>query len=100
MRGFTDSTKPVWLHVSQTFQTALGATGPFQIDGGSAERETDGLLVTVGVTRYFVPTQHVVMVTQEQTPATPAEQPTTNPGQGNGGQGGRGGDNAAPPSSR
>ena len=87
MRGFTDATNPVWLHVSTEFATALGLPGPFQIDGNLAERETDGLLVTVAGTRYFVPAQHVVMVRQEQVsepaPAAPVVLPVQTPG-GNG----------------
>ena len=52
MRGFTDTTNPVMLHVSGEFEEALGAAGPFPIDGAAAERETDGLLVTVDGTRF------------------------------------------------
>lgn len=67
MRGFTDTANPVYLHVSDVFATALGkGPGPFQIDGRAAERDTDGLVVTVAGTRYFVPLQHVVMVRQVQ----------------------------------
>ena len=80
MRGFTDTENPVLLHVSPEFATVVGAPGPFEIDGGAAERETDGLLVTVGGNRYFVPAAHVVMVVQAQeAESTPPAPPTQLP---------------------
>lgn len=85
MRGFTNSAAPVYLHVSQEFASAVGGAGPFEIDGAAAERETDGLLVTVGANRYFVPAAHVVLVTQQQAEAPPASPPTQLPPAGNGG---------------
>lgn len=88
MRGFTDTANPVMLHVSTAFATAVGAAGPFQIDGAAAERETDGLLVTVGSTRYFVPAQHVVMVAQLQNAAPAPVAPVQSPAPPSGGQGG------------
>jgi len=84
MRGFTDSAAPVYLHVSQTFASAVGAAGPFEIDGAAAERETDGLLVTVAGTRYFVPAQHVVMVAQVQQAPAEGAPPTQLPPAGGG----------------
>lgn len=80
MRGFT-GTAPCWLHVSDAFEAAVGAPGPYEIDGANAERESDGLLVLVGLTRYLVPMAHVVMVTQEQE-APPQNPQVPDPGPG------------------
>lgn len=87
MRGFVDSTNPVWLHVSSEVEGILGAEGPFQIDGARAEREADGgILVTVGETRYLVPAGQWTLVTQLQpAPETPQDPEETPPGGGGGG---------------
>ncbi len=75
MRGFTDSTMPVFIKV-----VAEGLpTTEVQVDGTMAEATDYGILVTTGGVRYFVPWGRVVYVKQAQNVSTPGVPPVQAP---------------------
>lgn len=76
MRGFTDSTQPVFLNLDPLVTTVLGiaANTAIAIDGAQAEANDYGILCNVSGTRYFFPWSKVYMIRQVQPvpPAAPA----------------------------
>lgn len=79
MNGFGDSAEPIWLHVSELAEVAINAAGPYQIESASSERAADGIVTTVGGTRYLVPWAHVIAVTQAQPVLEEPSEPESSP---------------------